>query len=78
LESQGDYYVLTDPENKQKKVGDYNVFNFKAAYRLQKATIGFEIKNVFDEDYYAFVWSLADGFQPGNGRSYYAWVTFDY
>ena len=78
LESQGDYYVLTDPENKHKKVGDYNVFNFKAAYRLQKATIGFEIKNVFDEDYYAFVWSLADGFQPGDGRSYYAWVTFDY
>jgi iron complex outermembrane receptor protein len=78
LESQGDYHVLSDPENANKKVGDYDIFNFKAAYQLQKATIGFEVKNVFDEEYYAYVWNLGNGFQPGDGRSYYAWMTFEY
>ena len=78
MESQGDYYVLNDPENKNKKVGDYNIFNFKASYKLEKATIGFEIKNLFDQDYYAYAWNLSNGFSPGDGRSCYVSMTFEY
>jgi iron complex outermembrane receptor protein len=79
MEAQGDYYVLTDPENKNKQEGDYEIFNFKTSYKFQNnTTIGVDVRNIFDEDYYAFVWSLSNGFQPGDGRSVYGWVSFDF
>ena len=75
LESQDDYYV--DPQNQLEKEGDYNIVNLKAGYRLGMATVGFELKNLFDETYNAFVWNSTNGFSPGDGRSIYAWVTLD-
>lgn len=85
LETQGDYYVLDDTTNENQTVGDYSIFNFKMSYKLkalakklQNTTLGFEIKNVFDKDYYTYVWNLDDGFQPGGGRSFYLWMTINF
>ena len=80
MESQGDYYVQNVSED-ERRFGDYDIFNFKASYKFQtqtKATIGFEIKNLFDKEYTAFVWSSDNGFQPGSGRSLYAWVSYEF
>ena len=84
LEHQGDYYVLDDATNENETVGDYTIFNFKLAYTLGQlnkkfkgTTIGFEVKNLFDENYYTYVWNLDDGFQPGDARSFYAWMSVD-
>lgn len=76
LESQGEYYV--DALNEKDKVGDYNIWNISLGYKTGIATIGFEVKNLFDETYNAFVWDSDDGFSPGDERSYYAWVMVEY
>jgi iron complex outermembrane receptor protein len=85
LEHQGDYYVLDDATNENETVGDYTIFNFKLAYKLgqlnkkfKDTTIGFEVKNVFDENYYTYVWNLDDGFQPGDARSFYVWMSLEF
>ncbi|MCI5193096.1 MAG: TonB-dependent receptor [Candidatus Electrothrix sp. AU1_5] len=76
LESQGDYYV--DPQNETARVGDYNVWNAKAGYRIGKTAFGLEIKNLLDEEYIGFAWNNTSGFSPGDERSAYAWVTVEF
>ncbi len=85
LEHQGDYYVLNDATNENEPVGEYTIFNFKLAYNLgqltqkfKDTTIGFEVKNLFDEDYYTYVWNLDNGFQPGDARSFYVWMSVEF
>ncbi|MCI5130035.1 MAG: TonB-dependent receptor [Candidatus Electrothrix sp. EH2] len=76
LESQGDYYV--DPQNETARVGDYNVWNAKMGYRMDKTAFGLEIKNLLDEEYIGFAWNNTSGFSPGDERSAYAWVTVEF
>ncbi|WP_320040269.1 TonB-dependent receptor [uncultured Desulfobacter sp.] len=80
MESQGDYYVQNVSED-ERRFGDYDIFNFKTSYKFQKltkATVGLEVKNLFDKEYTAFVWSSDNGFQPGSGRSIYAWISYEF
>lgn len=77
MESQGDYYAMNAVED-ERRFGDYTIFNFKAAYKFNQATFGLEVKNVFDKDYISFVWSSKNGFQPGAGRSLYAWISYEF
>jgi iron complex outermembrane recepter protein len=76
LESQGNYYV--DPQNQTEKVGDYNIWNLTTGYKIGIATLSVEVKNLFDDNYNSFVWNSTYGFSPGDGRSFYCWVMFEY
>ena len=76
VEIQGDYEI--DPDNIREKDGAYTVWNWSLGYKWRKATLGFEIKNLFDESYYSFIWDSDNGFNPGDERSYYVWVSLDY
>jgi iron complex outermembrane recepter protein len=76
LEAQADYYL--DPQNEREKEGDYTLVNLTVGYTFPSLTIGFDIKNVLDEKYNAFVWNSTWGFNPGPERSYYAWVKLDF
>lgn len=75
LESQGDYYV--DPQNLKDKEGAYNIWNLTMSYNAGFATFGLEIKNLFNDNYNAFVWNDTYGFSPGDERSFYVWVMFE-
>ncbi len=81
LESQDDYYV--DNLNEISKVGDYNVVNLDLKYELSALTLGFQIQNLFDEDYAGFVWRQTwatpeTWYSPGDERSFYAYATIDF
>ena len=76
LEIQGDYYV--DSANLVEKDGAYNILNGSIGYKWKKATIGLDIKNVFDTNYCSFVWYNDSGYNPGDGRSAYLWVSLDF
>ena len=81
LESQDDYYV--DYVNELSKVGDYDVVNLDLKYALPDLTIGFQVRNLLDEEYAGFVWHQTGGtpetwYSPSDERSYYAYVTFEF
>jgi iron complex outermembrane receptor protein len=81
LESQDDYYV--DYLNELAKAGDYNVVNLDLKYDFQPLIVGFQVRNLFDEDYAGFVWYQDWGtpevwYSPGDERSYYAYVSFEF
>lgn len=75
LEMQGDYFV--DSANLKEKDGAYNILNGSIGYKWEKATIGLDIKNLFDTNYCSFVWNNVSGYNPGDGRSAYLWVSID-
>jgi len=75
-ESQGDYYI--DAENKKPKDGDYNLVNLILSYTRDNTIFSFEVKNLFDEDYNAFIWNSTYGYSPGDERSFYGSVTFKF
>jgi iron complex outermembrane receptor protein len=80
-ESQGDYPV--DAENTLSREGDYDVVNLDLRYDFKAVTLGFHIRNLFDEEYNGFVWRQTWGtpetwFSPGDERSFYASVTFEF
>jgi iron complex outermembrane receptor protein len=75
VETQGDYYI--DPQYIKDQDGGYTVWNAKIGYKLKLATIGLEVKNLFDTRYDGFIWNDPHGYSPGDGRSVYVWVTFD-
>ena len=74
LESQGSYYV--DPQNEKDKEGGYSIWNGTIGYTTGSTTFGFEIKNLLNEEYNAFVWNDTYGFSPGDERSFFVWVKF--
>ncbi len=76
LEMQGDYYV--DSANSVEKDGAYNILNGSVGFKWNKATIGLDIKNIFDTNYCSFVWYNDNGYNPGDGRSAYLWVALDF
>ncbi len=76
LEMQGDYYV--DSANTVEKDGGYNILNGSIGFKWKKATIGIDVKNVFDTNYCSFVWFNENGYNPGDGRSAYLWVSLDF
>lgn len=76
-ESQGDYPI--DEENALPRDGDYDVVNLDTAYKIKKTTLGFHIRNLFDEEYSGFVWDNGGyNYSPGDERSFYASVTFEF
>jgi iron complex outermembrane receptor protein len=80
-ESQGDYPV--DADNNLPREGDYDVVNLDLRYNLKAVTLGFHIRNLFDEEYNSFAWLPSWGanpvlFSPGDERSFYASVTFEF
>lgn len=76
VEIQGDYEI--DDENTKERDGAYTVWNWSLGYQWNNATLGFEIKNLFDETYYSFIWDDVNGYNPGDERSYYVWVSLNY
>ena len=76
VEIQGDYEI--DPDNTRERDGAYTVWNWSLGYNWSTATLGFEIKNLFDESYYSFIWDSDNGFNTGDERSYYVWVSLNY
>jgi iron complex outermembrane receptor protein len=80
-ESQGDYPI--DKDNNLPREGDYDVVNLDLRYNLKAVTLGFHIRNLFDEEYNSFAWLPSWGanpvlFSPGDERSFYASVTFEF
>lgn len=75
VEMQGDYEI--DSANVRERDGAYSVWNWSVGYKWDKVTLGFEVKNLLDEDYYSFIWDNDAGFQPGDGRSFYVWVSME-
>ena len=81
LEQQGDYYV--DADNALGRYGDYEVVNLDLQYDLRAITLGFQVRNLLDEEYAGFVWYNQGGtpeicYNPGDGRNFYAYVTYDF
>lgn len=81
LEHQGDYYI--DYTNDLPKVGDYEVVNLDLKYALRAITLGFQVRNLLDEEYAGFIWHNPGGtpeicYSPGDERSYYAYVIYDF
>lgn len=75
-EFMGDYEI--NAANTREKDGNFNVWNWSVGYKWEKATIGFDVKNIFDESYNSFIWDNDNGYNPGDGRSCYLWVSVDY
>ncbi|MDY7039099.1 MAG: TonB-dependent receptor, partial [Thermodesulfobacteriota bacterium] len=75
-EAQDKYYV--DPQNIKDKEGNYDLFNLDLRYKIKAATLAFQVRNLFDEDYNGFVWNSAYGFSPGDPRSYYGYVMLEF
>jgi len=72
-----------DAENTLSREGDYDVVNLDLRYDFKAVTLGFHIRNLFDEEYNGFVWRQTWGtpetwFSPGDERSYYASVMFEF
>ncbi len=76
IEMQGDYEI--NSANTRPRNGGYTVWNWSLAYTWEKVTLGLEIKNLFDESYYSFVWDNDAGFNPGDDRSYYVWLSTEF
>lgn len=77
LESQDDYY--TDYLNELSKVGDYDVVNLDLMYKFPTLTLGFQIRNVFDEEYAGFIWESGNNwYSPGDERSFYAYANINF
>ncbi len=81
LESQGGYYI--DSLNELGRVGDYDVVNLDLKYAFSALTAGFQVRNLFNEDYAGFVWYQSWGapeiwYSPGDERSYYAYVSLEF
>ncbi len=75
LEYQDDYHV--DPQNQKSKKGGYSLVNLGLGYETEMLTLGFDVKNLTDQSYNAFVWNYEWGYGPGPERSFYAWVKMD-
>jgi len=81
LEQQDDYYI--DYLNELGKFGDYEVVNLDLKYDLQAITLGFQVHNLLEEEYAAYVMYQEGGtpeylYTPGDGRSFYAYVTYKF
>ena len=70
---QGDYEI--DDKNTREKDGAYDIVNCSFGYKWKKITLGLDINNIFDADYYSFIWNNDAGFNPGDGRSAYIWMS---
>ena len=75
VEMQGDYDI--DAANTRERDGAYSVWNWSLGYKWDKFTFGLEVKNLLDEEYYSHIWDNDSGFNPGDGRSYYVWVSME-
>lgn len=73
IEMQGDYEI--DQENTRERDGAYDIVNCSLGYKWKKITIGLDINNIFDADYYSFIWDNDAGFNPGDGRNAYIWMS---
>ena len=81
LEKQDDYYI--DYLNEEGKYGDYEVVNLDLKYDLRAITLGFQVRNLLDEEYAAYAMYRQGRtpefiFTPGDGRSFYTYVTYDF
>jgi len=81
LEKQGDYYI--DYLNDLPKMGEYEAVNLDLQYDLRAITLGFQVRNLLDEEYAGFIWYNQGGtpeicYNPGDERSFYAYVTYDF
>ena len=76
LDMQGDQEI--DSANLKEPDGEYRITNWSLGYKWKKATVGLEIKNLFDENYSSFIWDNDSGYNPGDARSFYLWTSLSY
>jgi iron complex outermembrane receptor protein len=75
-----DYYPLVaDFALRTKEHGGYEVAHLSLGYDVGPGiTTGLDVRNIFDKDYYSWVWDYDVGYEPGQPRSVYGWVKFEY
>ena len=71
LEGQGDYHLTT--ANTLGRYGDRALTHVDVFYRLRRLTLGWHVKNVFDQ-YHEYAWfdGLTTLHSPGERRAFYA------
>ena len=77
VSAQDDYYL--NQENDTNKYGQYVLVNASASYALtEKVRLDVELKNIFDR-YYEYVWMNSESMHsPGDGRSIYGSIQYDF
>jgi iron complex outermembrane receptor protein len=80
LDITDDYYpILGDIDLRDREAGGYEIAHFSASYLVQPSMqVGLDIRNVFDKDHFSWAWAHDRGVQPGQPRSFYGWVRFEY
>ena len=78
LESLGDYYI--DSANTKEKDGGYTLVHMRLAHIRNNFTYALDVHNLFDEEYYGYVWDSSSGYgyTPGDGLAVYGSITFNY
>ena len=77
VSAQDDAYL--NQENNTNKYGQYVLVNASASYALtEKVRLDLELKNIFDR-YYEYVWMNSESMHsPGDGRSIYGSIQYDF
>ena len=77
VSAQDDAYL--NQENDTNKYGQYVLVNASASYALtEKVRLDVELKNIFDR-YYEYVWMNSESMHsPGDGRSIYGSIQYDF
>lgn len=75
-----DYYpILGNIDLRDRKAGGYEVAHLTAAYQIKPSMqVGLDVRNVFDKEHISWAWDHDVGVQPGQPRSFYGWVRFEY
>lgn len=77
VSAQDDAYL--NQENNTRKYGQYVLVNASASYALtEKIRLDIELKNIFDR-YYEYVWMNSESMHsPGDGRSIYGSIQYEF
>ena len=76
-----DYYpdTVTIAERSRGKLGGYEVAHLALGYKVSPTlTLGVDIRNVFDQEYFGWAWDYDVGIMPGQPRSYYGWMRYEF
>lgn len=75
-----DYYpLLANWDDRDRELGGYEVAHMALGYKITPTiAAGLDIRNVFDKDYLSWAWDHQVGIMPGQPRSYYGWVRFEF
>jgi iron complex outermembrane receptor protein len=76
-----DYYPDTDTiaDRARGEYGGYEIAHLALGYKMSPTiTVGVDVRNLFDKQHISWIWDYDVGVMPGQMRSYYGWIRYEY